>query len=160
MLDLGRLRGYFRDKNWAAAHAALDEARNRAVCEDDLKNEAFWHVVTLTREERYEEALELLRQKAPLLGSQSLVQRRIAAILHKLGRDQDALVELGKAPIEEEMQEFYGLALDAKFLYFYLLAKSGDQSVRERLSEIPDDYRHFTLDSEFLTKPDIAALLD
>jgi hypothetical protein len=46
------------------------------------------------------------------------------------------------------MEKFCGLAIDAKFFYFYLLAKSGDQSVKSRLSEIPDDY------------PDIAALLN
>ncbi len=65
-----------------------------------------------------------------------------------------------QAPFEEEMEDFYGLAIDAKFLYFYLLARSGDRSIKDRLSEIPDDYRHITMDGKFLTKPDILALLN
>ena len=58
------------------------------------------------------------------------------------------------------MTSFYGLAIDAKFFYLYLLAKRCDPSVKERLSEIPDDYQHITMDREFLTKPDIMALLE
>ena len=160
MLDHDRLRAFFHDKNWAAAHAALDEARNRAFTADDVKDEAYWHVVTLMREQRYEEAMDLLRERAELFNRQCLVQRKIASILNKLGRNQEALAELSKAPVEEEMEAFYALALDAKFLYFYLLAKSGDRSIRKRLDEIPDDYRHFTIDGKFLTKPDIASLLN
>jgi hypothetical protein len=58
------------------------------------------------------------------------------------------------------MEDFYGLAIDAKFFYFYILAKNGDKSIANRLPEIPDDYRHITKDGKFLTKTDIAAILD
>ncbi len=83
----------------------------------------------------------------------------LARILNKLGRDREALDELRSAPIEEEMEEYYGLAIDAKFFYLYLLAKSGDLSVRDRLAEIPDDYRHITMGGKFLTKADIVSFL-
>ncbi len=146
--------------NWAGVYAMLEEARSRAVTDDDVSDEVYWRAVALTRQGRYEEALQHLRANANLFNSQCLAQKELASILVKLGRNEEALEELSKAPIEEEMKPFRALALDTKFLYFYLLAKKGNQSIKARLSEIPDDYRHFTLDRKFLTKPDIVALLE
>jgi tetratricopeptide (TPR) repeat protein len=160
MINFDQFQTRVRSGNWISVYEMLDEARNGAITNDDIMDEAFWRVVALTRQQRYEEALDFLRKNAKLFNSQSLVQHKIACILIRLGRDQDALNELSKAPVEEEMQRFYALAIDAKFFYYYLLAKNGDPSVKRRLDEIPDDYRHITAGGKFLTKPDIVALLD
>jgi tetratricopeptide (TPR) repeat protein len=160
MADITQLQALMTNGDWVAVHNVLDNARSRAVTREDFGREVYWRVVALQRQQRYQDALELLRKSAGLFNSQSLVQQELASILIKLGRDQEALDELSRAPVEEEMASFYGLAIDAKFLYFYLLAKSGDTSVRNRLDEIPDDYRHITMEGKFLTKPDIAALVN
>lgn len=160
MIDFYQFRRLADSKDWASVHAMLDEARDRAITDDDIRSEAHWRVVALTREQRYDDALDLLSKNAHLFNSQSLVHHKAACILDKLGRNEEALEELKKAPIEEEMESYYGLAIDAKFFYFYLLAKSGDPSVKERLSEIPDDYRHITMGGTFLTKTDIVSLLN
>lgn len=157
--DIIQLQALIRSKDWTSAHAMLDDARNRAFTSEDIRREAYWRVAALEGEQRYEEALELLRKNANLFNSQSLVHLDLARYLDKVGRSQEALDELKKAPIEEEMKDYYGLAIDAKFFYFYLLAKSGDTSVKERLAEIPDDYRHIAMGGQFLTKADIVALL-
>lgn len=160
LADVEKLRVLLRNKNWVAAHDMLDSAKDRAVTREDRNSAIHWRVVTLEREKRYEDALELLRRNASLFNSRCHVQLECALCLEKLGRDQEALAELAAAPVEEEMQSFYAFAIDAKFLYFYLLAKSGEASVAHRLDEIPDDYRHITMDGKFLTKPDIVALLN
>lgn len=148
-----------RKQDWNSAHALLDEVRDNATTKDEMKDEVYWRARALGRAHRYDEALELLRNSASLFNSQCLVHQQRARMLLKLGRDREALDELREAPIEEEMADHYGLAIDAKFFYLYLLAKSGDPSVRVRLSEIPDDYRHITMDGKLLTKADIAAFL-
>lgn len=157
--DITKLQSLMRSNDWASVYAMLDDARNRAVSSEDIRREAYWRVAALRGEQRYEEALQLLRKSAGLFNSQCLVHLDLAYILIKLGRDKEALHELSSAPIEEEMEEYYGLAIDTKFLYFYLLAKSGNSSVKDRLAEIPDDYRHITMGGKFLTKADIASFL-
>lgn len=157
--DITKLQSLMRSKDWASVYAMLDDAHNQAVSPEDIRREAYWRVAALKGEHKYEEALQLLRKSAGLFNSQCLAHLDLAYILIKLGREQEALEELSRAPIEEEMQNYYGLAIDAKFLYFYLLAKNGDQSVKGRLSEIPDDYRHITMDGKFLTRADIASFL-
>lgn len=157
--DIWQLQTLMRSKDWVSVYAMLDEARDRAVNQDDVQREAYWRLIALEGEERFEEAIEFLRRNANLFNSQSLVHLNSARYLDKLGQTKKALDELKKAPMEEEMEAYYGLAIDAKFFYFYLLAKSGDMSVKDRLSEIPDDYRHITMGGKFLTKADIAALL-
>ena len=157
--EIRELQALMRRKEWASVYAMLDDARKRAINADDLKSETYWRVAALGREGRYQEAIQLLRDNASRFNSQSSVHHELASFLVKLGHEQDALEELKKAPIEEEMGEFYGLAIDAKFFLLYLLAKNGDRSVRDRLNEIPDDYRHITMGGKFLTKNDIAALL-
>ena len=159
MIDFNKFQRLVRSEDWASVYAVLDDARNNAVNDDEIKDETYWRAVALRRELRYDEALELLRNNANLFNSQSLVHHELACILIELGRDREALDELKKAPIEEEMENYYGLAIDAKFFYFYLLAKSGDPSVKDRLAEIPDDYRHITMGGTFLTKADIASFL-
>lgn len=160
MADVTQLQAFMKNGDWTAAYALLDDARNGAVTSEDRRREVYWRATAFELQRRYDEALDLLRKNANLFNSQSLVQLELARILVKLGRDQEALDELGIAPIEEEMEKFYGLAIDAKFFYFYLLAKSGDRSVQDRLSEIPDDYRHIAIGGKFLTKPDIVAELN
>lgn len=160
MINFDRFKALARAGNWASIYAMLDEARDNATSHDDIMDEAYWRAVALTKQQRYEEALEFLHRNTILFNCQSLVQHRIAEILVTLGRLQEALEELRRAPVEEEMDSFYGLAIDAKFFYFYLLAKGGDTSIKNRLNEIPDDYRHITKDGKFLTKPDIVALLN
>lgn len=157
--DIMQLQTLMRSRDWTSVYVMLDDARNRAVSDHDVKDEIYWRVTAFGREQRYEEALELLKKNAARFNCQCLVHLDLAYILLKLGRDQEALEDLGRAPIEEEMEEYYGLAIDAKFLYFYLLAKAGNPSVRDRLAEIPDDYRHITVDGKFLTKADIASFL-
>ena len=159
MIDFDQFRDFVCSGNWSAVHAMLDDARDRAVTDDDIKDEAYWRVVALTRETRYNEALDFLTKNSDRFDCRSWLYHESARILIKLGRDREALDELRKAPIEEEMEDYYGLAIDAKFFYLYLLAKSGDPSVKDRLSEIPDDYRHITMGGTFLTKADIASFL-
>jgi hypothetical protein len=84
-----------------------------------------------------------------LFNCQCLPHKIIAEVLDKMGDYKGALRELSAAPIEQEMSGFYGLAIDTKFIYFYLLAKSGDTSIKSRLDEIPDDYRHITMGGNF-----------
>jgi tetratricopeptide (TPR) repeat protein len=157
--EIQQLQASMRGEDWASVYALLDRIRGRASTQDDMRMETYWRVTALGKQGRYDEAIALQRRNANLFNSQCLVHHNLARFLLKLGRDDEALEELKKAPIEEEMEDFYGLAIDAKFSYFYLLAKRGDQSVKDRLSEIPDDYRHITMGGRFLTKPDIVALL-
>lgn len=159
MINIDRFNELARSEDWDGLTALLDDARKNASTPDDVRREIHWRCVALERQGRYQEALELVRDKAQLFNSQCGVKQRQAALLLKLGRNQEALTTLESAPFEAEMPTFYGLALDAKFSYFYLLAQQGDPSVRARLAEIPDDYRHMTMDIEFLTKADILALL-
>ncbi|WP_158810108.1 hypothetical protein [Beijerinckia sp. L45] len=159
MIDVDRFNELARSEDWDGLTAMLDGARDTALSSDDVKREVHWRGVALERQGRYEDALNLIRDKAQLFNSKCGVQQRQAALLLKLGRDQEALSALETAPFEAEMPTFYGLALDAKFSYFHLLAQQGDPSVRERLAEIPDDYRHMTMDIESMTKADILALL-
>lgn len=148
-----------RSRDWEAVYSILDNARNNAATTEDIASEVYWRLNALAGEQRYEEALRLLQNRASLFNCQCLVHKQRAQILMKLGRDQEALAELSKAPIEREMGDYYGLAIDAKFLYLYLLAKGADSSVKDRLCEIPDDYRHITLGGKFLTKADIVSFL-
>jgi thioredoxin-like negative regulator of GroEL len=157
--DITQLQALMRSKDWDAVYAMLDDAGSRAVTQEDMRREVYWRATAFEGEQRYDEALELLQKNADLFDCQCLVHLQLACILIKLGRDQDALDELRKAPIEAEMEDYYGLAIDAKFLYFYLLAKIGDPSVKDRLAEIPDDYRHITSGGKFLTKTDISSFL-
>jgi hypothetical protein len=157
--DIMQLQALMRSRDWVSVYAILDDARTRAITTEDIVREIHWRATALKGEQRYSEALDLLRKNAGLFNSQSLVRHEMARILVKIGRDQDAIDELKRTPIEEEMEDFYGLAIDAKFFYLYLLAKGGDPSVKDRLSEIPDDYRYIAIGGTFLTKPDIISLL-
>ena len=157
--DITKLQAFMRNGNWGSVYDILDDARKRAISPEDVKREVYWRAMALEGQQRYEEALELLQKNTNLFNCQSLVYHELACILVKLGLNQDALTEIEKAPIEEEMESFYGLAIDAKFFYFYLLAKSGDTSIKERLSEIPDDYHYIAMGGTFLTKADIVSLL-
>jgi len=158
-IDVSQLQSFLRAEDWNNAHSLLDYAQSQAVTPDDISNEKYWRVTVLIHEERYEDAINFLKTNAASCNSQCLVQQELANLLIRLRRDREALFELSQAPFEDEMEDFYGLAIDAKFLYFYLLAKSGDRSIKDRLSEIPDDYRHITMDGKFLTKSDLAALI-
>ena len=77
---------------------------------------------------------------------------KLPAYLLTLGHDQAAVDELGGEPFEAEMSWFYGLAIDAKSFYLYLLAKQGDPSVRIAWAKFPMHYRHITMDGTFLAK--------
>ncbi len=158
--EVRNIQKLVREKAWASVYSLLDSARDHAVTQEDKASEIYWRTMALIKQGRYQEAIDLLRKDGALFNSQCLPLKIIAEILDKIGDDQGALRELSGAPIEQEMEDFYGLAIDTKFLYFYLLAKTGDRSVRNKLSEIPDDYRHITMSGKFLTKEDLVALLD
>ena len=160
MIDHATFKDLARREDWEALYAMLDHERDSAVTADDMRSEVHWRTTALEWQKRYQEALDLLRDKAHVFNSKCCLQQGLAEILLKLGRNQEALAELSRAPFETEMASFYGLAMDAKFLYFYLLAKQGDTSVRDRLSEIPDGYRHITADGDFLMKTDVGVMLD
>lgn len=159
MIDFDKFNELARREDWHALHAMLDDARARAITADDVRREVYWRVAALRQQGHYQEAFDLLREKEHTSNSKCRMHHGLARLLLKLGRDQEAIDELSKAPFEAEMTSFYGLATDAKFLYLYLLAKQGDSSVRGRLNEIPGDYEYVTTDVEFLTKADIVALL-
>ncbi len=159
MIDTEKFRDLANGKDWTSLYAMLDDARSTAVSRDDVRSEVHWRIAALERQQRYGEALDLLRSNTAIYNSQSYVRHQSARLLLQLGRDKDALDELSKAPFEAEMTSYYGLAMDAKFCYFYLLAKHSDPLLKARLSEIPEDYQYITKNGEFITKPDIAALL-
>jgi hypothetical protein len=158
--DIRNIQKLIREKAWSSVYSRLAEARNDATTRDDKVNEVYWRSVALIRQRRYGEAVELLRDEGSLFYCQCLPRKIIAEVLDKTGDDQGALRELSAAPIEQELEEFYGIAIDTKFLYFYLQAKIGDHSILNRLAEIPDDYRHITMGGKFQTKSDIVALLN
>ena len=160
LTEIRRLQESMRARDWGTVYAMLDSLRDRATNQEDIANEVYWRAIALQRQERYDDALAFLRENASLFNCQCLLHQMIARSLDKLGRSEDALAEMKSAPIDQDMNDFYGLAMDAKFFYFYLLAKSGDQSVLNKLSEIPDDYRHITMAGKFLTKADIISLLN
>ena len=159
MIDTDRFKDLADREDWTSLYAMLDEARGMAASREDVRSEIHWRVAALERQQRHGEVLDLLRSNANIYDFLCYVQHKSCRLLLRLGRDQEALHELSKAPFKMEMTSFYGLAIDATFFYLYLLAKQGDPSVNERLSEIPDDYQHITMDREFLGKPDIVALL-
>ena len=160
MIDTERFKDLAARGDWTSLYAMLDEARGTAASREDVRSEVHWRLAPRERQQRHGDAFDLLRSKADIYDCRCYVQHKSARLLLCLGRDPEALHELSKAPFEAEMTSFYGLAIDAKFFYLYLLAKRCDPSVKERLSEIPDDYQHITMDREFLTKPDIMALLE
>ncbi len=159
MIDAENFKDLADRKDWASLYAMLDDARGTAASRDDVRSELHWRVAAFERQQRYGEALDLLRSNASIYDSQSYVQHQSARLLLRLDRDKEALSELSKAPFDAEITSHHSLALDAKFFYFYLLAKNGDASVKARLPEIPDDYQYITKSGQFITKPDIAALL-
>jgi thioredoxin-like negative regulator of GroEL len=157
--DIDQLQRLMAGGDWAAVYAMLDRVQSQATTREDKARETYWRATAFIEQGRYPAAVELLRDNVALFNSQCLPHKMIAEVLSKIGDDKGALDELSTAPIEQELKKFYGIAIDAKFLYFYLLAKTGDRSVLNRLSEIPDDYRHIAMGGKFLTKADIAALL-
>src|SRR5579862_9173577 len=116
--EIEKLRILVRSKDWSAVHDLLDDAQRRAATREDKCDEVYWRAVALEDEQRYGDAISLLRKNRDLFYSQTLAHHKIARCLIKLGRDQEALDELSQAPIEAEMQSHYGLAIDAKFFYF------------------------------------------
>ena len=158
--DIRKIQKLMREKAWSSVYSLLDEARDHAVTREDKAREAYWRSIAFIKQGQYQKAIELLRDDSALFYCQCLPHKIIAEVLDKAGDDQGALRELSAAPIEQEMEEFYGIAIDTKFLYFYLLAKAGDRSVVNKLSEIPNDYRHITMDGKFLTKANIISLLN
>ena len=156
--DIRKIQKLMREKAWPSVYSLLDAAREHASTKEEKASETYWRSTALIKQGRYQEAIELLHDDGELFHCQCLAHKIIAEVLDKIGDDRGALQELSDAPIEQEMEDFYGIAIDTKFLYFYLLAKTGDRSVLNRLSEIPDDYRHITMGGKFLTKADIAAL--
>ena len=159
MIDTEKLRDFANRKDWTSLYAMLDDARGAAVSRDDVRSEVHWRIAALEGQQRFSEALDLLRRNATIYNSQSYVQHQSARLLLQLGRDQDALDELSKAPFEAEMMSHYGLAIDAKFFYVYLLARHGDPSAKAIIPSISDDYQYITKNGEFITKPDIVALM-
>ena len=68
---------------------------------------------------------------------------------------------MSKSPYEAEMAAHPMWAMDAKFFHVVMLAKAGNPSARDRLTEIPDGYIQITVDREnLITKEDVIALLD
>jgi thioredoxin-like negative regulator of GroEL len=158
--EIAQLQKLMAADDWSAVYALLDRVQSQATTREDKARETYWRSTALIDQGRYLEAIDLLRKDGELFNCQCLPRKIIAEVLDKTGDDQGALQELRAAPIEQDMKDHYGLAIDTKFLYFYLLAKTGDRSVLNRLSEIPDDYRHITMGGKFQTKADIVALLN
>ena len=159
MINYDQYKTLAGQEDWQAVHALLDDARENAVTPHDISDEVFMRVATLKWQERYSEALDLLRERGHLYGSDSLAKHDMARVLVKLSRERDALDVMSGSPYEAEMTSFYGLAMDAKFFHVALLAKVGDPSARDRLTEIPEDYSTVTMDGDLLTKADVVASL-
>ena len=61
IINVDELEALVRYEDWEAAHAMLDEARDSAATAEDLKRAVYWRSVALETQERYEDALDLLR---------------------------------------------------------------------------------------------------
>jgi len=73
-------------------------------------------------------------------------------------RDNEALLEIEKAPIDAEMGKHWALVLDAKFFRLYLLAKNNHPIGADQLNELPGDYVYIMPKGELFSKDDLNRL--
>jgi tetratricopeptide (TPR) repeat protein len=137
MQKIDKLLTLMRSKNWAAAHAMLDE---NEVADPGEQTVAHWRAVLLREEGRYEEVLKYLADNLDRFNCKTSVFHKRAVIFHKMGNDSAALKEIQKAPFDAEIEDDWALVMDAKFFYLYLMVEAGLPISSEQWAEIPDDY--------------------
>jgi hypothetical protein len=137
MKKINKLVDLIRGEDWKAAHAMLDEEEFADPGEATV---AHWRSVVLRDEGRYQEALEYLKDNQDRFNCQSGVAHKRAWIFHLIGNDTSALSEIALAPFDAEIEDFYGLVMEAKFFRLYLMILTGLPISAEQLAEIPDDY--------------------
>jgi hypothetical protein len=135
--DVDKLFDLLRRKDWAAAHAMLDQIESD---DPDRHGIAHWRSVVLGEEGRYEEALQYLADNVQRFNCKTNVFHKRAWIFHQTGNDQAALQEISNAPFDVEIDDFWPLVMEAKFFRLYLMVRAGLPIPPEQLAEIPDDY--------------------
>ena len=140
MIDMKKMKkliDLMHQKDWASAHAMLDE---NELAEPNDGTVAHWRAVVLRDEGHSEEALQYLADNMHRFDCKTGVFHKRAEIFHEMGNDAAALKEIGKAPFDSEIEDHWALVMDAKFFRLYLMAHAGLPIPPEQWVEIPDDY--------------------
>jgi hypothetical protein len=144
MIDLKkmtRIIDFLHEKDWAAAHAMLDENESADPNEATV---AHWRAVVLRDEGRCD--------------CKSGVFHKRAELFHQMGNDSAALVEIEKAPLDSEMEDHWALVVDAKFFRLYLMTQAGLPISLDQWMEIPDDYISLMPTGERVSKGQLTAM--
>jgi hypothetical protein len=158
MIDLKkmtRIIDFLHEKDWAAAHAMLDENESADPNEATV---AHWRAVVLRDEGRCEEALQYLADNLYRFDCKSGVFHKRAELFHQMGNDSAALVEIEKAPLDSEMEDHWALVVDAKFFRLYLMTQAGLPISLDQWMEIPDDYISLMPTGERVSKGQLTAM--
>ena len=137
MQKIDRLLDLVRSKDWAAAHAMLDDDEKADPGEQTV---AHWRATVLRYEDRKYEALQYLKDNLHRFNCKTSVFHKRAWIFHEMGNDAAARDEIEMAPFESEIEDNWALVMEAKFFRLYLMAQAGLPIPPEQLAEIPDDY--------------------
>ena len=137
MQKIDRLLDLMRSKDWAAAHAILDDDEKADPGEQTV---AHWRATVLRHEGRKNEALQYLKDNVHRFNCKTGVFHKRAWIFHETGNDAAARDEIEMAPFESEIEDHWALVMEAKFFRLYLMARAGMPLPPEQLAEIPDDY--------------------
>jgi tetratricopeptide (TPR) repeat protein len=155
MDNINRLFDFMRRKDWAAAHAMLDEIE---LTDPDMHGLAHWRSVVLREEGRYEDALQYLADNLHRFNCKTSVFHKRAWIFRVLGNDAAALNEIEKAPFDAEIDDYWALVMEAKFFRLHLMATSRLPIPPEQWAEIPDDYISLLPTGERVSKQQIVQL--
>lgn len=152
-----KLEPFIKAEDWDGAHEALDDLQKTNVSQNSI---AHWRACIFESEGRYADALAFMQKNAGKFNCQSSVHNRIARLLDWMGRDDEALVEINKAPIEAEYKKYPGLAIEARFFQLYLYVKNRRPVERKYLNDIPDDCGIMTVDLQWFTKQDLLRMIE
>lgn len=148
----------YRQREWKALHGALDAASHSCDTEERCCV-AYWRATALEAEDRCLEAIDVLTANRDDFSCKTMVHADIAENLRRLGRDLEAIDELKRAPMDEEMERYHALVVDAKYLLAHLLATNRLDVEPSLLDEIPDNYVHITSRGKRITKTDLLAMI-
>jgi hypothetical protein len=146
-----------KQHNWEACHTLLDGAAPND--DDERSSVTYWRAVVLQSEGLDKQALALLQAKRDEFACKCLPDYKIANILNRLGRPQEAIATLSKTPIFAEAEQFPGLAREAAYLYCTLLAENGGKIPPDVLSFIPDEFQTLDDKNRIMDKGDLLKLI-
>jgi hypothetical protein len=148
----------YRRRDWATLHKALDAASPGRDAEERCCI-AYWRAAGLEAKDHCLEANEVWAEARGEFSCKTLVHKRVAENLHRLGRDEEAIEELQRAPMLEEMDRYRALVLDAKYLLAHLMAVNGFEVEQALLDEIPENYIHIDYRGRRISKADLMAMI-